>query len=170
MTATTNARVAGAAYFLYLVAGIGSMAAASYPPARDVLRTLTPFCAVTLGVTLYALTRGVDEDLARLGMALRFLEAAGGNGELFFAVGNAIFCWLLLRGRLIPGALAGLGLAWSVFLTALLLLQTGGMFGGRTDWSSPITWFVWLPLLIFELTFATWLLVKGVATRPRSAA
>lgn len=170
MTATTNARAAGAAYFLYLIAGIGSMAAASYPPARDVLRTLTPFCAVALGVTLYALTRDVDEDLARLGMALRLLEAAGGNGELFFAVGNAIFCWLLLRGRLIPSALAGLGLAWSVFLTALLLLQTAGMFGGRTDWSSPITWFVWLPLLIFELTFATWLIVKGVAMRQGSAA
>ena len=102
-------------------------------------------------------------------MALRLLEAAPGNGEIFFAAGNAIFCWLLLRGRLIPSALAGLGLGWSVFLTALLLLQAGGMFGGRTDWSSPVTWFVWLPLLIFELAFATWLLVKGVATRPRPA-
>jgi hypothetical protein len=170
MTARTNARVAGAAYFLYLVVGIGSMAAASFPPARGVLAALVPFCAVTLGVTLYALTRDVDEHLALLGMALRVLEAAGGNGELFFAVGNAIFCWLLLRGRLIPSALAWLGLAWSIFLTALLLLQAGGMFGGRTDWSSPITWFVWLPLLIFELTFATRLLVKGVATRPRPAA
>jgi ABC-type glycerol-3-phosphate transport system permease component len=103
-------------------------------------------------------------------MALRLLEAAGGNGELFFAVGNAVFCWLLLRGRLIPSALAGLGLAWSIFLTALLLLQAGGMSGGRTDWSSPITWVVWLPMLVFELAFATWLLVKGVATRPRRAA
>src|SRR6185436_6206047 len=110
MTARTNAQVAGAAYFLYLIAGIGSMAA-SYPPARDVLTTLVPFCAVALGVTLYALTRDVDEHLALAGLALRLLEAAPGNGELFFAVGNAIFCWLLLRGRLIPGALAGLGLA-----------------------------------------------------------
>jgi hypothetical protein len=43
------------------------------------------------------------------------------------------------------------------------------MFGGRTDWSSPVTWFVWLPLLVFELAFATWLLTKGVATRPTPA-
>lgn len=170
MTVRTNARVAGAAYFLYLGAGIGSMAAASYPVARDLLITLLPFCAVALGVTLYALTRHVDEDLALLGMALRLLEAAPGDGEIFFAVGNAIFCWLLLRGHLIPSALAGLGLAGSIFLTALLLLQAGGMFGGRTDWSSPVTWFVWLPLLIFELAFATWLLVKGVAIGPRPAA
>ena len=40
-------------------------------PSRDVLNTLVPFCAVALGVTLYALTRDVDEDLALLGMALR---------------------------------------------------------------------------------------------------
>ena len=170
MTARTNARFAGAAYLVYLVAGIASMAAASYPPARDVLNTVVPFCAVALGVTLYALTRHVDEDLALLGMALRLLEAAPGNGELFFAVGNAIFCWLLLRGRLIPSALAGLGLGWSILLAALLLLQAGGMLGGRTDWSSPVTWFVWLPLLIFELAFAGLLLLKGVAIRPRPAA
>src|SRR5262245_16190977 len=105
MTARTNARVAGVAYLLYLVSGIGAMAAASYTPVRDVLSTLGPFCAVTLGVTLYALTRDVDEHLALLGMALRLLEATPGRGEIFFAVGNAVFCWLLLRGRLIPGAL-----------------------------------------------------------------
>ena len=71
MTARTNARVAGVAYFLYLVAGIGGLAAASYPPAREVLNTLTPFCAVALGVTLYALTRDVDADLAGSGQFCR---------------------------------------------------------------------------------------------------
>jgi hypothetical protein len=42
--------------------------------------------------------------------------------------------------------------------------QSGGMSGGRTDWSSPITWSVWLPMLVFELSFAGWLLSGRAAT------
>jgi hypothetical protein len=38
------------------------------------------------------------------------------------------------------------------------VLQTGGLPGGRRQWSSPVTWFVWLPVMIFELAFAAWLL------------
>jgi hypothetical protein len=159
MTRTTNARAAGAAYILYFVAGIGSMALASRAPAiRDVLIAITPFCALALGVTLYALTRDVDRDLAMLAMVCRVVEAGGGNGELFFAAGSTIFCWLLLRGRLIPAALAWIGLASSAGLVMLLVTQKA--IGARTDWSSPVTWSVWLPMLVFELTFAAWLLTK----------
>jgi hypothetical protein len=50
--------------------------------------------------------------------------------------------------------------ASSAGLVALLAVQLA--LGTTTDWSSPITWFVWLPTLIFELTFAVWLLTKGV--------
>jgi len=161
MTRTTNARAAGTAYLLYFVAGIGSMAvASSMPGLRAVFLAVMPFCALALGVTLYALTRDVDRDLAMLAMVCRVVEAAGGNGELFFAAGSAIFCWLLLRGRLIPAALAWIGLASSTGLVMLLLAQS--VTGARTDWSSPVTWFVWLPMLVFELTFAAWLLTKPI--------
>ena len=34
-------------------------------------------------------------------------------------------------------------------------------------WSSPVTWLVWLPMLVFELALAFWLVVKGVAA-PRT--
>jgi hypothetical protein len=169
MTRTTNARLAGASYFLYLVAGIGAMAAAQSPQVRDLLNLLMPFCALLLGVTLYALTRDIDGDLAMIAMLCRVLEAAPGNGEIFFAVGNTIFCWLLIRGRLIPAALAWLGLLATAGLVILLLLQAGGMFGGRTNWSSPFTWLVWLPVLVFELTFAVWLLTKGVKPAAQSS-
>jgi hypothetical protein len=47
----------------------------------------------------------------------------------------------------------------------LLAVQRTGLF--ELSWSSPITWFVWLPTLIFELTFAVWLIVKGVAVPAR---
>ena len=161
MTRTANARTAGAAYLVYVVFGIGSLAVASSMPAlRAVLIALIPFCALALGVTLYALTRDVDRDLAMIAMLCRVLEAAGGTGELFFAAGSTIFCWLLLRGRLIPTALAWIGLASSAALIFLLLRQTA--IGGTSDWSSPFTWAVWLPVLVFELAFAVWLLTKPI--------
>ena len=121
---------------------------------------LTSFCALLLGVTLYAITRETDHDLALLAMLCRVVEAAPGGGEIYFAVGNTIFCWLLLKGRTIPAALAMLGLVASAALSMLVLLQTGGLFGGRMSWSSPVTWFVWLPILIFELAFAFLLLSR----------
>lgn len=66
---------------------------------------------------------------------------------------------------MIPIALSRLGVGASAGLVALLLAQRAGFFGGRTDWSSPFTWAVWFPLLVFELTFAVWLLAKGVTAR-----
>lgn len=169
MTVRSNARVAGAAFLLYIAAGIGSMAAAGLPPLRGILAALLPFCAIALGITLYALTRHLDRDLAMIAMACRIVEAAGGNGELFFAVGSTIFCWLLLKGRLIPSALAALGLVSSAMVLALLILQAGGLFGGKTNWASPLTWTAWFPLLIFELACGAWLLTRGGA-RPAAAA
>jgi len=161
MTLTANARTAGAAYLLYVAAGIGSMAIAS-TATRGVFGALMAFCALALGITLYALTRDVDRELALFAMGCRIIEAAPGAGEIFFAAGSTIFCWLLLRGRLIPAALAWLGLLSSLFVLVLLFSQAAGAFGGRTDWSSPVTWFAWLPLLVFELVFAVILLTKGV--------
>lgn len=163
MTIRTNARVAGFAYWIYLVAGIGGMAVAGNASATSVLAMVTSFCALVLGVTLYAITREQDRDLAMLALACRVLEAVPGHGEIYFAVGSTIFCWLLLRGRMIPMAMAWLGLIASAFLVVLLPMQIAGFFGGPRNWSSPVTWAVWLPLLVFELTFAVWLIAKGVA-------
>jgi drug/metabolite transporter (DMT)-like permease len=78
---------------------------------------------------------------------------------------------ILLRGRLIPVALAWLGVVASLLLVMLLPLQIAGFFGGPRDWSSPVTWAVWLPVLVFELTVAVWFIAKGVATAaPRQLA
>ncbi len=162
MTIKTNAQVAGVTYFVYLAAGVASAAVASSAPAGHVLAMVTSFSALVLGVTLYALTREQDPDLALLALGCRVIEAVPGEGLIYFAVGNTIFAWLLLRGRMIPALLAWLGLVSSAMLVALLPLQSLGFFGGPMSWSSPVTWFVWLPVLVFELTFAVWLLTKGV--------
>jgi hypothetical protein len=89
------------------------------------------------------------------------LEAGPGPGELYFAVGSTLFCWLLLRGRMIPNALAWLGVGSSVGLVALLTVQRAGLF--ELSWSSPVTWVVWLPMLVFEVTLAGWLLARGAS-------
>ena len=78
----------------------------------------------------------------------------------FFAVGSTLTCWLLLRGRMIPVPLAWLGVVASVLLVVGLPLQLAGFLHG------PVTSFtgMWLPMAIFEVTVALWLLIKGVAT------
>jgi len=163
MTLTTNARVAGFTFWIYFAAGIASMLLAGNAPATAVLALATSFSALVLGVTLYAITREQDPDIAMLGLTCRVIEAVPGHGEIYFAVGSTAFCWLLLRGRMIPVGLAWLGVSASVLLVILLPLQIAGFFGGPRNWSSPVTWAVWLPLLVFELTLAVWLITKGVA-------
>ena len=165
MTLTTNARVAGFTFLLYIVAGISSLALAGRTQVTGVLSIVTSLCALVLGVTLYALTRDQDRDLALLALLCRVVESVPGHGggPIFFAFGSTIFCWLLLRGRMIPSPLAWLGFVASGLLVILLLMQRAGVSTGASNWSSSITWIVWLPLLVFELCLAAWLIVKGVA-------
>ena len=167
MTRRTNARIAGFTFLFYIVAGLSSMALAGRPHAPDVLSLLTSFSALVLGVTLYALTREQDADLALLALTCRVIEAIPGHeGAVFFAVGSTLFAWLLLRGRMIPAALGWLGVPASLLLVVILPLQRAGLFGGPTSWTSSVTWLIWLPALVFEIALALWLLLKGVATPP----
>jgi hypothetical protein len=166
MTRTTNARLAGVAFLFYIVAGIATMVLAGRAHATDVLSLLTSLSALVLAVTLYAITREQDPDLAMLGLTCRVVEGVPGHtgGAIFFAVGSTLFCWLLLRGRMIPVALAWLGVLASVLLVVILPLQLAGLFGGPMTWSASVTWLVWLPMLVFEVALALWLLIKGVST------
>jgi len=169
MTITTNARIAGVTFVTYIAAGIAALALGGGSHAADVLTIVTSLSALTLGVTLCAITRDVDRDLALLALLCRVVEAVPGHkgGPVFFAVGSTLFCWLLLRGKLIPLALAGLGAMASVLLVSLLMLQRAGLLGAGSNWSSAATWVAWLPMLVFELAFAAWLIVKGVAVPQR---
>ena len=84
-------------------------------------------------------------------------------GAVFFAVGSAIFSWLLLRGRMVPAWLAGLGVASSALLVVGLPLQVAGFLTG------PLTGYQWLPAVVFALALGLWLLVRGVTTPPTGA-
>ncbi|MDQ3816849.1 MAG: DUF4386 domain-containing protein [Acidobacteriota bacterium] len=216
MTLRTNARVAGFTLLFYIASGVASLSlfgraaggegvaeklGAIARHATDVRLTVLlvlsqGLSALVLAVTLRALTREVDRDLALLGFACRLVEGVTGvfvarslgllwlatagseaadagaarvlgafllrmgawnAGATFFAVGSAVFSWLFLRGRLIPAALAWLGVIASVLLVAILPLQLAGLLGG------PLTQYVWLPMLVFEVALALWLIVRGVA-------
>jgi hypothetical protein len=82
-------------------------------------------------------------------------------GATFFAVGSLVFSCLLLRGRMIPVALAWLGVLASILAVVVTPLELVGILRG------PITELVWLPMIAFEVLFGLWLIIKGVAMPPR---
>ncbi|HSS18750.1 MAG TPA: DUF4386 domain-containing protein [Pyrinomonadaceae bacterium] len=225
MTNKANARLAGFAFLFYIATGISSLvlfnqaagggsAAAKLASIVQhaglvrvtVLLNLCGFLsAVVLGVTLYALTRDEDRELALLGLCCRLTEgvnavvAATGRLQLLslatiatgstaatqetvtaqalgalefrsggwtgnisaicFALGSTLFAYLFVRSRSIPAPLAWLGL----FASLLLLVTLPIGLVGAID----IPFLVWIPMLVFELAFAVWLIVKGVAPAGR---
>ena len=78
-------------------------------------------------------------------------------GAPFFALGSLAFSYLLLRGRLVPVALAWLGVLASVLVAVCLPLQLSGYLTGK------LTQLMWLPMLAFEVPLGLWLLIRGVA-------
>jgi uncharacterized protein DUF4386 len=224
MTRTTNARLAGFTFLFYIAVGITTLAlsgratrgagiAAKFASIAEhqtemrivvLLLILACFSALVLAVTLYAITRDQDRDLAMLALICRVAEGltgvlmpgtlmllwlataygpgapekasaealgtfllrleASSPAAMFFAVGSTLFSWLLLRGRLVPVPLAALGVVASVLLAVVLPLQLAGFLGHSVNnFFSALTWLVWLPMLLFEVTLAVWLIAKGVA-------
>lgn len=218
MTRKTNARIAGYAFIYYIAAGILTMILSARTRSGTgiagklagmaqhvtqvrvtyLLGLSLAFAALALGITLYALTRDEDPDLAMMGLACRvaegivgvalpstlvllWLATAGPSAPdvatshayaaylvklegltslisaTLFAVGSTIFCWLFLRGRMIPVPLAWLGLGASILLVVGVPLQLAGFL------TKPIFQVIWIPMAVFELTVAPWLIIKGVA-------
>jgi Domain of unknown function (DUF4386) len=216
MTIRTNARLAGIAYLLYIAAafptmlllgratsGAGTAAKLATIGAQAanmrlivVLSLVSSFCAFLLAVTLYAITRDEDRDLALLGFVCRVAEgvmngfhiigslgllwlAASGHASdseqtlagfllnaqtwtmtisaLFFSAGSSFFSYLLLRGRMVPAALAWLGVVASIAISLLLPAQLIGVSAG------PLYDLMWIPMLVFEIALALWLIARGVA-------
>src|SRR5262245_50166967 len=99
MTRRANARIAGVAFLAYIALGIPAMVlmgratsgegvaaqlASVAQHAMDVrlsvvLDMFASFMALVLGVTLYALTRDQDPDLAMLGLTFRVGEGVVGG-------------------------------------------------------------------------------------------
>jgi hypothetical protein len=225
MTRVTSARLAGAAFLLYIAVGVGQMfvgrgatsgegtaarlasiaAHATQLRLNLVLSLFICLTALTLAVALYGVTRDEDHELAVLALVCRCIEGGVAPvvslvatlgllwlatssdtraldavsiqalaafllkarawvpllSAIAFSVGSTIFCWLLLRGRMIPVPLAWLGVAASLLLVLGLPLQLVEVLRG------PITQLMWIPMAAFEVPLGIWLLVRGVAEPPR---
>jgi hypothetical protein len=82
-------------------------------------------------------------------------------GATCFALGSTLYSYLFLSARNIPVLLAWLGVLASVLLVVGLPLQLAGFLSG------PLTNFMWIPMAVYEVALALWLLIKGVATTPQ---
>ena len=170
MTRTVAARVAGFTFLFYIMVGISSMAGVFRGPAAELATYAQNASAVILALTLFVVTRMEQPVVAALGMIFRLAEgvlepALDLTGisvsrpslveATLFAMGSTFFCWLLLRGRMLPRGLGWTGVVASVILVVGLPLQLGGLLG------APLTTLMWMPMLAFEVPAGLWLLAKG---------
>ena len=171
MNRTTAARVAGFTLLFYIAVGITSMAVGLRGTAAAASTLAQNGSAIVLALTLYLVTRIEDRRLAAIGMIFRLGEGLLGTAvriagitlaqpmlvdATLFAVGSTFFCWLLLRGRMLPRPLAWIGLVASLILVVGLPLQLAGVLRG------PVAQAMWLPMLVFEVPGGAWLLMKAV--------
>ena len=158
MTRNTNARLAGFMFLFYIVIGIGSMVLigratnaegiaaklalmaehASDVRLAAVLALFSGFAALVLGVTLYAITRGQDPDLAMLGLTCRVGEGVVGGLSIQRSMG---MLWLATAtGANAPDREA------AHMLGAFLLGQGWSPIIGATFFAAGSTAFSWLLL------------------------
>src|SRR5260370_7701545 len=77
-----------------------------------------------------------------------FLLNGGGSASIFFAVGSTLFSGLFLRGRMVPVALAWLGVLASILLVAITPLQTAGLFGASGTLAPPVPYLLRFPIFL----------------------
>jgi Domain of unknown function (DUF4386) len=161
MTQTTNARVAGFTYLFYIAVGVPAVILLGQAMRGDgisaklvsiaqnvttmrvviVLSLMMCFCALVLGVTLYAMTRAQDRDLALLAFTCRVGEGVAG----------AVF--------LVPT----LGLLW---LATMDNASAAGAVGAHALGEFLLRVQDWSPLICATLfavasTIFSWLLLRG---------
>jgi hypothetical protein len=112
------------------------------------------FTRMQLALTTSGDTASAAAVAAAIASAQRLLPLLGATS---FAIGSTIYCWLFLRARSIPSWMAWLGLLGSALLVVALPIQIAGLLGG------PPAMLIWIPMAVFEIAFALWLLIKGTA-------
>src|SRR5437773_627750 len=161
MTRATNARIAGVTYLLYIGVAFPAMVLFGRATAGQgisakllglaehatevrisiLLGVISCFCALVLAVTLYAITRDVDSDLARLAMMCRVGEGVIGALTIFADLG------LLWLATAVTGANAPEPASGSVLGMFLLKLDGWGTTVAATFFTLGSTLFSYLLLL-----------------------
>jgi hypothetical protein len=131
-----------------------------------VVETAIMVVATLNDVAVLRLLSGVDYmrafDPAQRNALMRLAIGAHGAGYnaglLFAGLGSSLFCWLWFKSRLVPRALAALGIVASLVLAlrtlAVVAFPELGDLVPIPYWGGPI--------FIFELTMGFWLLVREI--------
>ncbi len=180
----TLVRVA-AVYSVLMMMNPFVLAVALYALTRDYdrdLALLALLCRVTEGVIagMSAVAKRALLTVATTAVGAAGADAAAANalGSVLlgvqglttliaataFAIGSTIYSYLFLRARTIPVPLSWLGVLSSVLLVVGLPLQMAGFIEGL------VTSLMWIPMAVFEVAFALWLLIKGVTAQPAGGA
>src|SRR5213592_2359141 len=158
MTRRTNARIAGIAYLLYIAVAFPSMLLSDRATAGSdiaakvvtiaqhaadirltvVLSMVGGFCALVLAVTLYAITREQDRDLAMLGLTCRVAEGVVGAASVPTTLGLLAVAMATGTSALDPAAIGALG--------TFVLSQT---------------WLIGATFFAVGSTIFSWLLLRG---------
>jgi len=170
MTRRTNATIAGIAYLVYIAAAFPSMVLSNRATSGDgmaaklanmalhatdvrlaaVLSLIGCFYALVLAVTLYAITREQDRDLAMLGLTCRVAEGVVGAASVPTTLGLLAVAMATGTSALDPAAIGALG--------TFVLSQTWLI--GATFFAVGSTIFSWL--LLRGRVVPEWLAALGV--------
>jgi Domain of unknown function (DUF4386) len=170
VTLRTNARIAGIAYLLYIAAAFPSMLLSGRATSGEgmaakltnmalhatdvrlaaVLSLIGCLCALVLAVTLYAITREQDRDLAMLGLTCRVAEGVVGGASIPITLGLLAVATATGTSALDPAAAGALG--------TFVLGQT--WLVGATFFAVGSTLFSWL--LLRGRMVPVWLAALGV--------
>jgi hypothetical protein len=176
MTVRTNARIAGAVFLLYIVTGIASMAVSARASAGStvaarlttisqhmpmmrvsiILTMLQIFYPLILGITLYALTRDVDRDLALFATICR-------AGEGLVAV-IPTSMHLILLSVATTAATASASDAASLQTLATVLFRLGGSTAGLAALLFAVASTVYSWLFLRARTIPVWMAWLGVVS------
>ena len=157
MTRTSNARLAGFTYLFYIAVAFPSVVLMSRATAGQgyaaklasmvehasevrlslVLGLISCLCALVLAVTLYAITRDEDRDLAMLGLTCRVAE--GVTGAVWIPA-TLVLLWLATaKGANAPDGAAAQAIG-------AFVLEQDGVVVGATFFAAGSTLFSWLLL------------------------
>jgi hypothetical protein len=105
--------------------------------------------------SLPALSAGQLQALARL--SIGSYNAGLGVAFVYLGLGSAVFGYLWLKSSYVPRPLAALGL----FAPFLLMAGSLTFILFPRLWGAIFPWYM-MPLFVFEVGMALWLLIKGL--------
>ncbi len=77
--------------------------------------------------------------------------------DLMLGINTMLYSFLLYTSRLVPRLIAGMGLTGATFILLAALLEMFGIIGQTSLWGILLA----IPVAVYEMTLAVWLIVKG---------